>query len=145
MFMYQKTQVPQTSAWFPNAEESDDEDQKDLTYEPTFAELADCENYDPIKDKLIPRTTFGVCFLDITNWKYRQQPKAPTKRRKRKRKYKKDSRNTKRRKLSAVSSAFRGVVWDGRNRKWRAQLSHKGTKHYLGLYSCEHEAAGRCN
>jgi len=144
MFMCQKTQVPPTSTWFPNAEDSDDEDEKDQTYKPTFAELADCENYDPLKDKSIPRTTFGVCFLDITNWKSRQLPKVRTKRRKRKRKYKKDSRNTKRRKLSTVSE-FRGVVWDGRNRKWRAQLSHKGVKHYLGLYSCEEEAAQAVN
>lgn len=39
------------------------------------------------------------------------------------------------------SSGYRGVTWDKRARKWRAQVKSKGQNHHLGLFDLEEEAA----
>merc|ERR1712146_878119 len=43
------------------------------------------------------------------------------------------------------SSEYRGVAWDVQNRKWRAQISNRSIRHYLGLYKSEKEAAQAIN
>lgn len=35
----------------------------------------------------------------------------------------------------------RGVNWDPKSKKWRAQIKVLGRTHYLGLYDTKHEAA----
>lgn len=39
------------------------------------------------------------------------------------------------------SSQYKGVTWDRRLKKWAAQLTHNGKRHYLGLFIEEEDAA----
>jgi hypothetical protein len=41
------------------------------------------------------------------------------------------------------SSRHRGVTWDKRRSKWRAQAVVRGRCHFLGLFSDEQDAASR--
>ncbi len=50
--------------------------------------------------------------------------------------------NTRRRGVpSAYSSRFKGVYWDTRDRKWRAQIRKNGKVHRLGRFIQEEDAA----
>ena len=39
------------------------------------------------------------------------------------------------------SSQYKGVGWRKGNKKWQAQIRHKGEPTYIGLFTCEHQAA----
>lgn len=39
------------------------------------------------------------------------------------------------------SSQYKGVSWDKREKKWQAQIFHKGKKTHIGVFICEHQAA----
>ena len=45
------------------------------------------------------------------------------------------------RKSFGKTSEYKGVCWSKAGNKWRAQYTHKGKVHYLGLYETEEEAA----
>lgn len=49
--------------------------------------------------------------------------------------------NMNRRSATTSSSQFKGVTWDKRVRKWRAQISIKGKNKYLGDFKGEKNAA----
>jgi len=38
-------------------------------------------------------------------------------------------------------SGYKGVSWEQKNQKWRAQICYQGTKSHLGLYNTAKEAA----
>ena len=40
------------------------------------------------------------------------------------------------------TSAYKGVSWSKRDKKWRAAYGHKGKVYHVGLYETEIEAAG---
>lgn len=42
---------------------------------------------------------------------------------------------------SSASSKYRGVSWKKRDRRWQAQIFHKGACHFLGYFLTEEEAA----
>jgi len=44
-------------------------------------------------------------------------------------------------KQAGCSSQYRGVSWDKRDKKWRAQVRQNGRQKYLGLFTDEAEAA----
>lgn len=39
------------------------------------------------------------------------------------------------------TSAYKGVSWHERDKRWRAQIAHEGKGMYIGYFTCEHEAA----
>ena len=39
------------------------------------------------------------------------------------------------------SSQYKGVSWFKRDKKWHAQIKHKGKGIHLGYFTCEHQAA----
>ena len=43
--------------------------------------------------------------------------------------------------LSNNTSGAKGVTWNKRSKKWKAQLEYKGEYFYLGLHTCKIEAA----
>lgn len=45
----------------------------------------------------------------------------------------------------ATSSQFKGVTWRTAAKKWQSQIVGDGKRFYLGVYSCEHEAAHAYN
>lgn len=135
----------ETSPWAMNAEDSEDDSEWSEKY----------PAYNPYEDESVPRTFSGVCFVNIEAWEKQQSTRistgseynvAQTKQSFRKRKRgkkcsRKRSSAKRRRKAATVTSQYRGVVWDGRNRKWRAQLSYLSKKSYLGLYVTDNDAA----
>ena len=46
-----------------------------------------------------------------------------------------------RRSTKNSSSQYKGVGWHKASNKWRAKIGHKGKQTYLGLFTCEHQAA----
>jgi hypothetical protein len=38
-------------------------------------------------------------------------------------------------------SGYRGVAWQDDAKKWEVRIHKEGTKHYLGLFKCKHDAA----
>ena len=45
------------------------------------------------------------------------------------------------RKAGKKTSKYRGVSYNGKNKKWKSVITVKGTQHFLGYFENEEEAA----
>lgn len=55
------------------------------------------------------------------------------------------SQNQHNRRSRTGTSRFKGVYWNSRERRWRAQISVNGAMRYLGSFASEEAAAGAYN